>query len=74
MDGLEAPTSWWLPALAALAVGGLCVALALQPRRWFSEGGRRARERGAVAPRSPAGLSSVPVDPGTPDPARGRPR
>ncbi|MDW8808407.1 hypothetical protein P1P68_27365 [Streptomyces scabiei] len=35
MNGLHALAPWWLPALVDLAVGGLCLALALalRPRR-----------------------------------------
>ncbi|MER6411019.1 hypothetical protein ABT273_07745 [Streptomyces humidus] len=33
MNGLYALAPWWLTALVDLVVGGLCLALALRPRR-----------------------------------------
>ncbi|MFF5185924.1 hypothetical protein ACFY30_19490 [Streptomyces sp. NPDC000345] len=33
MDGLTALAPWWLPALVDLTVGGVCVVLAMRPRR-----------------------------------------
>ncbi|MDR6978280.1 hypothetical protein J2X68_005005 [Streptomyces sp. 3330] len=33
MNGLHALAPWWLLALVDLAVSGLCLALALRPRR-----------------------------------------
>ncbi|WP_406728322.1 hypothetical protein WJ438_32065 [Streptomyces sp. GD-15H] len=33
LDGLTGPAPWWLLALVDLAVGSLCVALAMRPRR-----------------------------------------
>ena len=33
MNGLHALAPWWLLALVDLVVGGLCLALALRPRR-----------------------------------------
>ncbi|WP_269809368.1 hypothetical protein [Streptomyces triticisoli] len=33
MDGLTALAPWWLLALVDLTVGGVCIALAMRPRR-----------------------------------------
>ncbi|MEV0303468.1 hypothetical protein [Streptomyces prasinus] len=33
MTGLSGLAPWWLPAAVDLAVGGVCIALAMRPRR-----------------------------------------
>ena len=60
MNGLHAPAPWWLLALVDLVVGGLCLALALRPRRRRTTDLRRPAGPGAPLPTFLSALAIAP--------------